>query len=172
VTVTTTAPVVITSTTSTITTITSVLPAAASTTSTFSTTSTISTTETSTYSTTTTVTLTATEIAPTPTASGMCQANNIASSYNRFAIESIYTPGGLLSSASANSPYDCCVLCATTPGCAATIFYSNECDLINAVGSCDGSLVSSTFQTYQHDPNPDGFVISNGPCGQYAYQST
>jgi hypothetical protein len=170
VTVTATSPVITVSTTGTITTITSILPTTASTTLLFSTTSTISTTETSIYSTTTTVTPTVTEVAPTPTTYAMCQANNFASLYDGFSIDYVYYQSGA-SQASTNTAYDCCVLCATTPGCGGSASIPGSCFLSGPAGGCDGSMTAAIFGTGT-DTNPaDGFTVSNGQCGQYDYQA-
>jgi hypothetical protein len=170
-TVTSTSPVITVSTTSTITTITSLLPTTASTTLLFSTTSTISTTTTSSYSTTTTVTPTVTEVASTPTTYAMCQANNFASLYDGFSIDYVGFSSGLLSQASTNTAYDCCVLCATTPGCGGAASVPGICFLSDPAGGCDGSMTAAVFETSTTDTNPaDGFTVSNGQCGQYVYQ--
>jgi hypothetical protein len=113
-----------------------------------------------------------TEIAPTPTTYGMCEANNFASTYDGQTIDFIGFTSGVASSTSTDTAYDCCVLCATTPDCGGTTFIDGSCYLSGDAGTCDGSRAAAIFATDPADTNPDGFAVSNGPCGQYVYQSS
>ncbi|KAL9615107.1 MAG: hypothetical protein Q9167_000425 [Letrouitia subvulpina] len=77
------------------------------------------------------------------------------------------------------SPYDCCVLCQLTSGCAYSYWWpspqrnQSSCTL-NFQDTCDGSLwlgtrfQYDTFEVGGRGPG-EGFTVSNGACGQIVY---
>ncbi|CAF9919868.1 MAG: hypothetical protein ALECFALPRED_001326 [Alectoria fallacina] len=148
-------------------------PVDASTTLTFSTTITVPTTNvnpavTSTASTTLTVSYTP----PEATYYAACDPSiNQVSSFDGYGIDNYaYSSGTFnLYGDGSTDPYDCCVACITDPNCGASVDADGLCELFYPSATCAGP---NNFAGYylggesQDVPAGEGFVVSDGNCGQ------
>ena len=114
----------------------------------------------------------------TATAYAACaaNANNMVGTLDGYGIEEISpTSGGLSDTNTDDSDAtSCCSSCWANPDCAVSIFFGPNppgYQCYNAVSSTSGTCAPSTYSfeaLYSTDFPPDtGYIISNGPCGQY-----
>ena len=114
----------------------------------------------------TTTTTTITVAAPAQTSYAACAANNFQPGIGGLG----YTPpipvDMIFTYYNIASQYDCCVLCQTTPNCAAGFFQSGYCELDTYQSCSPGSSIATV---YVEAGGPA--IAFNGPCGKYTVSS-
>ena len=97
-----------------------------------------------------------------------------------MATASITSPTSVTSTSTATvaptpTTYDCCVACITDPNCSASLDADGLCELFYPSTTCTGP---NTFAGYyyggetQDVPAGQGFVVSDGNCGQATADGT
>jgi len=173
-TVTASKPTSLATTTTTSITTTTLTPVRASTTLSF-TTGTI-TTQTQVESTTTTSVATQTieVVQPSSTYYAACGPDNVISKVGGNFIDVIgwnyleNTPGQGVQERSARTPYECCVSCINTPGCAGSIYVASLCYSISQTpGICSPDALGGRLFASGGQGQSENFFVSNGLCGRY-----
>ncbi|KAJ4258037.1 hypothetical protein NW762_008177 [Fusarium torreyae] len=118
-----------------------------------------------------TTTATSTSTAPPQVTYAACSQNNLVSSANggNPFVNIVANSGGTQNGASgrtANTAYDCCVLCQQASNCIFS-YYDNRGGCILIIGdTCNPQDNHGT--SFQTSPNGSNYVLSNGPCGRVA----
>ncbi|UPX17592.1 uncharacterized protein EKO05_0007936 [Ascochyta rabiei] len=130
---------------------------------------------TNTVSTTTTGTETVSTIVAAPSPSAyfpQCQDNNIKSRAGTKSFVSFYAFGAI-TTVTATSAQVCCQNCALSSACSSFAFFSvGSCHLITAGADCSANPPPFVVSSQAIDTGADGYVISNGNCGQFRVTGT
>lgn len=122
-------------------------------------------------------TLTVSYTPPEATYYAACDPSiNQVSSVDGYGIDNFAYVGNVnLYGDGSTDPYDCCVACITDPNCGASLDADGLCELFYPSTTCAGP---NTFAGYyyggetQDVPSGQGFVVSDGNCGQATADGT